>query len=207
MSFTLMAYEEQPVTARGLAVVLADYPDVQVLGVFDKVEQLIAAALAREPDVVLLGQPPSARSLQPLLRRLLAVNPRFHLVAWATEITDLECVRALQAGAKCVVTRTQRIEEMMECLRSAAMGNVWIPHGGNSREANGSGGHGLSAREIQVVELVARGFRNRDIAEALNITTGTVKVHLSHIFEKTGLSDRFQLALRSRDLLASKEER
>ena len=206
MPFTLLAYEEQPVTARGLDVVLAEHPDVTVLGICDKVEHLISAALARWPDVVLLGQPPLARSLQPLLRRVLAANPGLNVVAWATEISDVECVRALQAGARGVVTRSHAPDELMACLHAVARGDVWIPGPSGRGSSTTITAHILSAREIQVVELVARGYKNRDIAAALKITPGTVKVHLSHIFEKTGLSDRFQLALKARDLLPQRQQ-
>ena len=56
-------------------------------------------------------------------------------------------------------------------------------------------------REREIVEFVCRGMKNKEIAEALSITPGTVKVHLMHIFEKTGVKDRFQLALQGRQFL------
>ena len=61
-------------------------------------------------------------------------------------------------------------------------------------------------REREIVEFVCRGMKNKEIADALSITPGTVKVHLMHIFEKTGVKDRFQLALQGRQFLASAEE-
>ena len=66
--------------------------------------------------------------------------------------------------------------------------------------------YGITPREREIVESVCRGMKNKEIAEALSITPGTVKVHLMHIFEKTGVRDRFQLALQGRQFLSSTEE-
>ncbi|HYO82400.1 MAG TPA: response regulator transcription factor [Bryobacteraceae bacterium] len=199
MSVTVIAYEEQPVTAMGLQLALREAADVELTGLFSQFESAIATARVQVPNVLLLGQPPAARSMQPILRRLSSEALRSAIIAWATELSDVECVRTLQAGARGVITRSHSVADLHNCILTVGRGDVWIPSSTDAQE------HDvmrltLSARELQVAELVARGLKNRDIAASLSITPGTVKVHLSHIFEKTGLRDRFQLALRAREL-------
>ena len=93
---------------------------------------------------------------------------------------------------------------MLECLRSVAHGNVWI-ESSLSEHVMGSfdrrAAPRLTPREKEIVHHVCGGLKNKEIADALSITAGTVKVHLMHIFEKTGVKDRFELAVHGRRLL------
>jgi DNA-binding NarL/FixJ family response regulator len=90
---------------------------------------------------------------------------------------------------------------MLECLREVATGQIWMPHSDQAaRFLERKEASRLTPREKEVVRLICRGFRNKQIAENLHITPGTVKVHLMHIFEKTGLKDRLALAVHGREL-------
>jgi DNA-binding NarL/FixJ family response regulator len=92
---------------------------------------------------------------------------------------------------------------MLECLRAVSQGDVWIEsslsdHGGGLDRRSAPR---LTPREKEIVHHVCSGMKNKEIGEALAITPGTVKVHLMHIFEKTGVKDRFELAVNGRRLL------
>jgi DNA-binding NarL/FixJ family response regulator len=118
-------------------------------------------------------------------------------VVWSVALSEAEALRLLQAGAAGVVHKTARLETLLECIRQVAGGGTWMeeeliaPPGRLVR----TGRPVLTARELQVMELVERGAKNKDIATALGIRTGTVKIHLKHIFEKTGIRGRYGLAL------------
>jgi DNA-binding NarL/FixJ family response regulator len=113
------------------------------------------------------------------------------------EITESEALRFLQAGARGILRRTAEPETMLKCLLAVTSGSTWMEDGifetaDNALEPRRSR---LTAREHQIAELVEQGLRNRDIGRTLGIQTGTVKIHLKHIFEKTGVHGRYSLAL------------
>jgi DNA-binding NarL/FixJ family response regulator len=124
-------------------------------------------------------------------------------VLWVHELAEVDCFRALRCGARGILKKTLPVTALLECLRGVARGDVWIegapeeaPHGGERRSAPR-----LTPREKQIVQQICEGLKNKEIAQALSITAGTVKVHLMHIFEKTGVKDRFELAIQGRKLL------
>jgi len=111
----------------------------------------------------------------------------------------------MQAGARGILRKSAPPETVMACLRAVAGGATWMEDSASRGRAGGarSGGPTLTPREHQVLELVAHGLKNREIAAELGIRPGTVKVHLKHIFEKTGVRGRFGLALAGLEPLAA----
>jgi DNA-binding NarL/FixJ family response regulator len=101
------------------------------------------------------------------------------------------------------VRKTAPVERLLECLRGVAEGQIWLEdtNAERLRKQQRRTLPRMTPRERQIVELVCRGLKNKEIAAELSITPGTVKVHLMHIFEKAGVKDRFQLALQGRQLL------
>jgi DNA-binding NarL/FixJ family response regulator len=85
----------------------------------------------------------------------------------------------------------------MTCIHTVVSGGTWMEEEmlGDLERPVRSGRSPLTARELQVMELVERGLKNKDIAASLGIRTGTVKIHLKHIFEKTGIRGRYGLAI------------
>jgi DNA-binding NarL/FixJ family response regulator len=120
----------------------------------------------------------------------------------------MDSFRALQMGARGIIRKTQSPGSLLECLRMVAAGSVYVENVFRSSANNMPRRNGvlrITPREREIVEFVCRGMKNKEIAEALSITAGTVKVHLMHIFEKTGVKDRFQLALQGRQFLSAAE--
>jgi two-component system, NarL family, nitrate/nitrite response regulator NarL len=120
----------------------------------------------------------------------------------------MDSFRALQMGAKGIIRKTQPVSAVLECLRTVASGSIYLENSLRSTPGGFPRRHGvlrITRREREIVEFVCRGLKNKEIAEALSITPGTVKVHLMHIFEKTGVKDRFQLALQGRQFLSAAE--
>ena len=125
-------------------------------------------------------------------------SPQTEVVVWAAAISDVECFRILRAGERGIVKKTSSTNTLLECLREVSRKQLWTENLFLSKDSplGRTRNRPLTPREEEVAALVAKGLKNREIAEALNIATGTVKIHLMHIFEKTGIRDRFELALR-----------
>lgn len=118
------------------------------------------------------------------------------IIVWGASFPQAEALRFLQSGAAGVLRKTARLDILLTCLRAVARGATWMEDAVRDPDRSVRRGHsGLTARELQVMELVERGMKNKDIAESLGIRTGTVKIHLKHIFEKTGIRGRYGLAL------------
>ncbi|MEP6961703.1 MAG: response regulator transcription factor, partial [Acidobacteriota bacterium] len=122
---------------------------------------------------------------------------RTAIVVWGVSITEAEALRFLQAGARGILRKTAGAQALISCLRTVAAGRSWMEDC-VFRDASRPDRYprsGLTAREQQVLELVEQGFKNKEIAMDLGIRPGTVKIHLKHIFEKTGVRGRYGLAL------------
>src|SRR5580700_3070219 len=129
------------------------------------------------------------------------------VVIWGVSVTEAEALRFLQAGARGILRKTAGIQVVLSCLRSVALGRSWMEDCvfRDSSRAERYPRSELTPREQQVLELVEQGFKNKEIAKELGIRPGTVKIHLKHIFEKTGVRGRYGLALsglKDRDLVS-----
>jgi len=119
------------------------------------------------------------------------------VVIWGVSITEAEALRLLQTGARGILRKTAALPSILACLRTVAAGRSWMEDcvfrdpARTDRYPRSE----LTAREQQVLELVEQGCKNKEIASELGIRPGTVKIHLKHIFEKTGIRGRYGLAL------------
>lgn len=147
------------------------------------------------PDVVVLDRSFGDLGVSEYLS-YLRNDPAIHVVIWGYGICEVDAVRMLQAGARGVLRKTASSTTLVECLRTVSSGQTWMEDQIFGEDVRPIGGRGaLTTREHQVLELIEKGFRNREIASSLGIQTGTVKIHLKHIFEKTGVRGRYGLAL------------
>jgi DNA-binding NarL/FixJ family response regulator len=129
------------------------------------------------------------------LQALRESGSRTAAVVWGNALSEVESFRLLQIGAAGVLRKAASLALIVQCLRAAASGDTWREHDPAGPQLPAGQPLGLTARELQVRELVERGMKNKDIATALGIRTGTVKIHLKHIFEKTGIRGRCGLPL------------
>jgi len=191
---TVVVCDTQPVSMEGMKVLLSTCPDLKYVGGVCGLLATMELVNSIKPAVVLVDK---AVGLQAIADWLHTVrNSRTAVVVWGTNIGNAEALRLVQAGARGVVHKTAQLDQLISCLRTAAGGATWmsdtifqIPERDQQHRSN------LTAREHQVAELVERGLRNKEIAGSLGIQTGTVKIHLKHIFEKTGCRGRYGLAL------------
>jgi DNA-binding NarL/FixJ family response regulator len=187
----------------GLRSVLAATPDLRFIGAAAAAAGVLEEVTAVQPEIVLYNLSAGWGEVQQFVADLRRQCPKAKVVLWSEELSSTDCYRAVQMGLHGVFSKTLPVESLLGCLRAVAAGRVWIETGADAKPADvvpSDPWARLTARERDIVQLVARGLRNREIAERLSITTGTVKVHLMHVFEKTGAKDRYELALQARTL-------
>lgn len=153
------------------------------------------AAITGPIDAVVIDKAFGVPAVLEMLQRLTMTSHPTPVIIWGAGITESEALRLLQAGARGIVRRTSDSEKLLACLREVTAGRTWMEEGifGSTDKFFNPRRSQLTAREKEVVVLVEKGMRNRDIAAKLGIQTGTVKIHLKHIFEKTGVRGRHGL--------------
>lgn len=191
---SVVVLDTQPVTIEGMRALLESSEDLKYSGAVTTLPAGIELVRNLKPCVVVIDK---AFGLQPLMDWLPSLRTgRSAAVVWGSGIGNGEALRLVQAGARGVVQKTSDLDVIMSCLRTTADGGTWMsdtilqPVETDARMRSN-----LTTREHQVAELVERGMRNKEIAHTLGIQTGTVKIHLKHIFEKTGCRGRYGLAL------------
>ncbi len=132
--------------------------------------------------------------LRERLRKLARSLNGLPIVAWQRSAASEPSLNALDAGAAGVLNDCSSAEDVLACLQAVTCGQRWVPSS-VTRAALNTRRCRLSRREGQLLSLIAQGLRNKEIAFALNISEGTVKVYLSRLFSKVGVSDRYELAL------------
>jgi DNA-binding NarL/FixJ family response regulator len=188
----------------GLHRVLAATDDIQITGTASGVQEALLLVRQQKPDVILLDHQGGWRQALYAVTQFKTVSAISHTILWSGDLAEVEGYRALQFGVRALLKKTLPSQTILECIRAVAAGHTWM----ESTAAQDVAGPGnrrslprLTPREREIVRLVCRGMRNKEIAEALSITPGTVKVHLMHIFEKASVTDRFELAAQGCRLL------
>lgn len=186
--------ECQPVTAIGLAALIRMRDGLELAGeavALDGLDELIREAT---PDVVLIDKANGADAVAAW------IGGRGHgvrAIVWGASMTDAEALRYLHAGAHGVLRKSDPPAMLLDGLETVAAGGRWMTGSAaaTGRRAVRGSRDELTSREREVLEQVELGRKNREIARELGIQPGTVKIHLKHIFEKTGVRGRYGLAL------------
>ena len=197
------ACETQPIVVEGLKSSLQSAEGLEFSGYVDNLTSLFDLVAKDSPNVCLIDKSFGAKSVFQIVSDLKARSPETEPVLWAAEISEVESFRALQVGARGILKKTLPVTVILDCIRTVAKGNIWIESSVSNQFVgflNRRSTPRLTPREEEILNLVMKGMKNKQIAEELSITTGTVKVHLMHIFEKTGVKDRFELAMYGRKL-------
>jgi two-component system NarL family response regulator len=186
----IMLVDDHYLVRVGLASILALEPDMTVCAEASTGEQAIQLFRTHRPDVTLMDLRLSGTNGSEATQAILAEFPDARVIVISTYICDEEIYNALQSGAMAYLVKSVQREELIEAIRKAAAGQRHIPREVAARLADRVGRSQLSARELDVLRLLVGGKRNRAIAETLDITEGTVKLHVSSILGKLGVLDR-----------------
>ncbi|MGB6947371.1 MAG: response regulator transcription factor [Bryobacteraceae bacterium] len=194
---TVVVCDTQPITAEGLRTLLTAAGDLEFLASLNTLEAATQLVTARPPDVVIVDKGFGMRIVLDWIHDLKLAEAPPAVTVWGVSMTEAEALRLLQAGAKGIVRKTADLESILSCLRTVASGRSWMEDcvfRDSARQERYPRSE-LTPREHQVLEMVEQGFKNKEIALELGIRPGTVKIHLKHIFEKTGVRGRYGLAI------------
>jgi two-component system NarL family response regulator len=186
----VMVVDDHYLVRMGLASILAIEPDITVCAEASSGEQALTLFRIHRPDVTLMDlRLPGLNGTD----TIQAIRQEFRdarFVMLSTYVCDEEVYGALQAGAMAYLVKSVQRDELITAIRKAAIGQRHIPPDVAARLADRVAGSRLSTREVEVLRFLVSGRRNRDIASALSITEGTVKLHVSSILGKLGAEDR-----------------
>ena len=197
----VLAADDHPLALAGLRQLLAALDDIALVGAAASGEEAVRLAAEHAPDVVLMDlEMPGMDGIQ-ATRELLARRPATAVVV-LTSFSDRERIlAALDAGAVGYLLKDVEPDELARAIHAAARGQSPL-HPRAARELLDQRqelGPQLTAREEEVLALLAHGLPNKLIARRLSISERTVKGHLTHVFERIGVTDRTQAALWARD--------
>lgn len=195
---SLYAVEDQPLVLEGLSRITERADDLQLVGSSSSWVTAREQISELQPNIVLLNTAIDGyRQCAKYLIELQSIAFRSRPILWVGELTEGEAVRLLQAGARGQLRRSQPVSTLCECIRNVASGELWLEPqiAAFWNQQRSRGGAAFTPREREIVAMVCEGKKNKEVAEALGIAQGTVKVHMMHIFEKTAARDRSELIM------------
>jgi two-component system nitrate/nitrite response regulator NarL len=201
----ILVADDHAIFRDGLRKLLEVADDVQIIGEASNGVECVKMLTKLKPDILLLDlRMPEKDGLGVLEEVNFDTLPTRVIVLTAAE-DDRDVVRAMRLGARGVVLKQSASDLLLKSIRKVSDGEIWLDNRMTAevidafKKSSESGQRRekplLSYREKEIVQLVAQGFRNREIGEKLFISEQTVKNHLHNIFDKLGVSDRLELAL------------
>lgn len=188
----VFSVDDHPLLHEGLATVIRNQPDMVLAGEASTGREAISRFREYTPDITLMDLRLPDMSGIDAMMAIMSEFPEARVIILTTFAGDVEIQRALEAGARAYVLKSTPPKELVEVIRQVHAGKKRIPAEIAAHLAEHYSDEGLTVREIEVLKQVAGGNRNRDIADKLFITEETVKVHIKHIMEKLGATDRTQ---------------
>ena len=193
MSVRILLSDDHPVVRAGLSGMLQGEPDFEVVGEATNGKEAVALAGELSPDVVLMDLRMPEMDGVTAIGHIKAEHPEIQILVLTTYESDADILRAVETGASGYLLKDSPREELFGAIRVVAEGKSPLAPTVASRlmqRMRGSDEEALSTREIEVLELVARGTSNKEIAKLLWVSETTVKSHMLHIFDKLGVTDR-----------------
>jgi DNA-binding NarL/FixJ family response regulator len=202
---TRLAIATQPALLRDvLSRLLNQESDMEVVGQAHDEDRIVEVIEEANPALLLFDYEALGPNSESIIGRLRRLSPRIRILVMATRSADENVERALRAGASGLVGKQLDFTTLLRALRAVAAGEIWanrraqaltLEHLTDFAAGASEPDAQLTQREQQIVDGVARGLRNKEIARQLNISEKTVKSHLNNIFQKLGLEGRFALAI------------
>lgn len=202
--------DDQPLMRQGLESLLSLSTDVTVVGRAGDGDEALTVAAEQDPDVMLLDLRMPGRDGIATLEELARVGARVAVLVLTTFDDDELVLRALRSGARGFLLKDVGLQELLDAIRTLAGGGTLVQPALTERVLRTVGelptpddfAHlpvpdPLTPRETEILRLLAGGFSNREIAEAMHLAEGTVKNHLSALLGKFGVRDRTRMVLRA----------
>jgi DNA-binding NarL/FixJ family response regulator len=189
----ILITDDHPVVREGLSGMLAGQSDFEVIGLAPDGETAVKLHSSLAPDVTLMDLQMPGLDGVAAIKAIKAQQPSSRIIVLTTYDSDADILRAIEAGATGYLLKDAPREELFRAIRAAARGDSVLAPAVAARlmtRMRAPAEENLSAREIEVLQLVAKGASNKEIGKTLHISTATVKTHLIHIYAKLGVDDR-----------------
>lgn len=188
----VFSVDDHALLREGIAAVITNEPDMIVVAQASTGREAVQQFRQHQPDITLMDlRLPDMSGIDALIA-IRTDAPDARIIMLTTFEGDVEMQRALGAGARGYLLKSMPPKDLVAAIRQVHAGRKSIPTEVAAQLAEHLGEESLTEREIDVISRVAGGNRNRDIAEQLVISEETVKVHMKHIMEKLGATDRTQ---------------
>jgi len=198
----LLLCDDHPLILEGFSSLLRQRSDFEVVAAVTDGSEALRALREIEPDIALLDLNIPHFDGLTLLRTISREGWRTRVILLSASMNDAQIVEAIAAGVAGILLKESAPQTLLHCLRTVARGERWLPpdliHPALRRHARGSPPSRLvqlTRREMDVVKLVAATRSNREIASTLNLSEGTVKMHLHSIYSKLQVDNRTALAI------------
>ena len=188
----VLSVDDHPLLREGIAAIINSQPDMLLVADASSGSEALQKFREHQPDVTLMDlRLPDVSGID----AMIAIRTEFaeaRIIMLTTFEGDVEIQRALEAGARGYMLKSMPPRDLVEVIRLVHLGKKRVPAEVASHLAEHLSDEALTTREIDVLRHISGGNRNRDIADQLFISEETVKVHVKHIMEKLGASDRTQ---------------
>ena len=188
----VFSVDDHPLLHEGVAIIIKSQPDMVLVAEAADGLQAVQKFRDHTPDVTLMDLRLPVMSGIEAMIAIRSEFPNARIIILTTFDGDVEIQRALEAGARAYILKNMPPREIVEVIRQVHAGKKQIPAEIATQLAEHFTDETLTGREIEILEQIAAGNRNRDIAEKLFISEETVKVHIKHIMVKLGAADRTQ---------------
>ncbi len=187
---TVLIADDHSVVREGLASLIGRKPDMKVVGEASNGREAVELWTKLRPDVTLLDLRMPELDGVAAIREIRAKDEEARIVVLTTFDGDEDIYRAIKAGAKAYLLKDVAREALMDCIRRVHQGETCVAPALAAKLAERVSGEALSAREIDVLKLMAEGKSNKEIGSSLFISEGTVKSHVKGIFAKLNVISR-----------------
>ena len=210
----ILVIEDQTLFRDGLTTLLAGQEDLEVIGSTDSLPAAVDHIKKTRPDIALVGWPASSTNSQKVFAAIHDTKAATRVIMLVKDDVKEDFVEAVRMGCSGIVPKQTSTELLLKSIRKVHAGEFWLDRMTTAdvirrlakKSSSGGAATGarlglrehaaaLSQRELEIVVLVARGFKNKEMAERMFISEQTLKNHLHNIFDKLGVSDRLELAL------------
>jgi two-component system NarL family response regulator len=192
---TLLIVDDHAVVRDGLSAILSLESDMKVVGEAGTGAEAVAAYRQLRPKIVIMDLLLPDMSGAEAIGNICSFSSGAHIIVLTTVAGDELIYRALEAGARGYLFKDMVRKDLLHAIRAVHSGRRHIPAEVGARLAESLPRSDLSAREVEVLELVAAGMRNKEIAFKLSISEATVNAHVKHLLEKLNASDRTQAVM------------
>jgi two-component system NarL family response regulator len=189
-NISVLCIDDHRLMREGIVRIIGMNPDVTVVAEGASGEEAIALFERFRPDITLMDLQLRGMNGLQAIRAIRAFEPNARIIVLTMYEGDEDIYRALQAGAAGYVLKDSVPEDVVRVIREVHAGGRSLPPFVEARLAERSGQPSLTARETEVLELLAKGMRNKEIAAALSITEQTTHAHIKAVFIKLNVHDR-----------------